>query len=300
MKKSPWLGLTLALTVSLAGCGTLPQPFLGHPGGDAARLEVPPPPVLVVPPPPTALLGAEAANDYAADLAAALVAQDIPSLAGPVQKYQWHLQAHADVSNQMVVPAFAIIGPNGKTYGTQEGAPVAEAAWAQGDLATLAASAKQAAPGLAKLLASINASVQQSNPQSLENRPPRVVFNGVSGALGDGDHALALNMRRDLPGQGLTLQDDTKTADFVINGQVSATPGAGQTDTVEIDWFVRDENGRVVGKVTQLHDLAVADMVPYWGDVAAAAAAEAAQGIKQAILNATLAKQKPPAKPPAA
>jgi hypothetical protein len=40
-----------------------------------------------------------------------------------------------------------------------------------------------------------------------------------------------------------------------------------------------------------LHDLAPSDITPYWGDVAAAAATEAANGIHEAIVNATLHKK---------
>jgi hypothetical protein len=46
--------------------------------------------------------------------------------------------------------------------------------------------------------------------------------------------------------------------------------------------------------VTQIHDLDPADITPYWGDVAAAAAQEAAGGIQQVVSNAVLKKgQKP-------
>jgi hypothetical protein len=60
---------------------------------------------------------------------------------------------------------------------------------------------------------------------------------------------------------------------------------------VTLIWTVRDSNNRVIGQVTQLHDLNPSDITPYWGDVAAAAAAEGASGVQQVITNATLHKK---------
>ena len=288
------------LPLLLAGCGTLPQPFLGRPGKEGAQLAVPPPPMLIVPPPANAMLGNHAAALYARDLARALVAHDVPSLARPAAKGEWYLTTVARLAANQVAPDFTIIGPNGKVYGTAAGVDVAAADWASGTPVALAANAQAAAPALVHQLRMINAVIQESNPNSLENRPPRVKFAGVSGAPGDGDHALALNVRRDLPQLGIMLTGRRADADFVLSGVVKARrPAAGSPggqDIVELDWLVRDTNGGFIGKVSQLHDLRPADMVPYWGDVAVAAAQQASAGIKQVIANATLKKPMPPQK----
>jgi len=280
------------LPMLLAGCGTLPQPFLGRPGPEGARLSVPPPPVLIIPPPRDALLGNSASRDYAHDLADALVAEDVPSIARHPDKYDWRLLAHARISNDQVTPSFMIVGPTGKTYGQVTAAPVAAQAWANGDPATLKTVATSAAPELARQLGAINAIIQQSNPQSLENRPARVMIRDVTGAPGDGDHALALDVGRDLAQLGVVIVDHRHDADFVLSGQVKvssapATKPNQPSDIVEIDWLVRGQSGAFIGKVSQLHELQPAQMSPYWGDVAVAAAQQAALGIKQVIVNAT-------------
>jgi hypothetical protein len=286
------------LPLLLAGCGTLPQPFLGRPGVTGARLAVPPPPMLIVPPSANAMLGNHAAALYAKDLARALVAHDVPSLARPATKGEWFLAMAARLAGNQVAPDFTIIGPNGKVYGKAAGMDVAAADWASGTPLVLAANAQAAAPVLVHQLRMINAVIQESNPNSLENRPPRVKFAGVSGAPGDGDHALSLNIRRDLPPLGIVLTDRRADADFVLNGVVKAKKPAGGSpggqEIVELDWLVRDTNGGFIGKVSQLHDLKPADMVPYWGDVAVAAAQQASAGIKQVIANATLKKPMAP------
>ncbi|MGC8527674.1 hypothetical protein, partial [Acidiphilium sp.] len=285
--------LLVALPLLLAGCGTLPQPLLGKPGAMGARLAVPPPPVLIVPPPPDALLGNRAADAYAHDLAKALVDRNVPSIVRPARPYDWQLEATARTANATVIPGFRIIGPGHKEYGHLTGAEVSGAAWAAGDPATLRQAADAAAPGLVKQLSAINAAVQQSNPASLENRPPRVRLIRVTGAPGDGNHALKLDVSRDLPKLGVVMVDHTADADFLIDGVVKVSPAnkdgkPGGSDLVELDWTVRNRRGGFIGKVSQLHDLKPSEMTPYWGDVAAAAASQAALGLRQVIRNATL------------
>lgn len=283
--------VAILIPALLAGCGSLPQPFLGRPGPEGGILSIPPPPVLIIPPPLDAMLGHTAANRFAGDLAKALVAQDVPSLARHAAEFDWRLIAVADVSASQVIPAFFIIGPNGKTYGHAIGAPVPAQAWADGDPATLETTAVKAAPDLARQLAAINASVQQSNPLSLENRPSRVKLGNVTGAPGDGDHALALDLKRSLGQLGIIMVRKKTDSDFTVSGVVRILPAtlpkpAATSNVVELDWIIRGQNGQFIGKVSQLHNLMPAQIAPYWGDVAVAAAQQAALGIKQVIVNA--------------
>ncbi len=284
-----------ALSLLLASCGTLPQPFLGKPGREGAMLSIPPPPILIVPPPRTAMLGDHAAHLYAADLATALVDQNVPCVARPARKNDWRLRITASLAGQTVIPHFALIGPNGKIYGGYNATPLAAADWEAGTPANLQASAKAAAAPLAQRLAHINAQVQHSNPASLENRPARVKLGAVTGAPGDGDHALALDFRRALPKLNIGVAHHTDRADFLVTGHIRVTPQANGSDLVELDWVVRDRNHHFIGKVSQLHALKPSDMSPYWGDVAAAAAQQAALGVQQVILNAKLKPASPAA-----
>lgn len=287
----------LLFTLLLAGCGTLPQPFLGNPGAIGARLAIPPAPVLMVPAPTGALLGKDVAGTYAHDLAGELADYDVPSVAGPIQKNNWHLQVTAALNGDLVVPAYDVIGPNGKSYGMQTGQPIPAQGWANGDPATLTQAAKADAPALSKLMTRINAEIQQSNPQSLENRTPRIYIGAVTGAPGDGDTALPADLARVIAGPDLELVTDKQKADFTVTGKVKATP-AGQGETlVELDWIVHDTNNRVAGQVTQIHQLKQSDISPYWGDVAAAATQEAAGGIQSVVQNEILKKSKNPQTP---
>ena len=86
-------------------------------------------------------------------------------------------------------------------------------------------------------------------------------------------------------------------ANFTVTCAVKSKPDAGGQVLVELDWVVRDGNGRVAGQVTQIHDLNPADITPYWGDVAATAS-DAASGIQQVVSNAVLKKMAKPATAP--
>jgi len=280
--------LVIVTPLWLASCGTLPQPFLGKPGPEGAILSIPPPPILIVPPPHDALLGKSGPTRYAGDIAAALVKRGVPSVAGPASTADWQLRIKATQEGPSVIPAFAIIGPNQQVYGQTRGSPTPYAAWAKGDPATLDANAQQASEPLARLLASINARIQQSNPASLENRPAHVMLSGVHGAPGDGDHSLALDFGRSMAPLGVIFVTTRSEADFIVTGKVTVTPQGPAKELVELDWVVRDRTGRFIGKVSQLHLLKPTDMEPYWGDVAAAAAEQAALGVQQVVQNATL------------
>lgn len=282
----------LLLPLVLAACGTLPQPFYGNPGSpEAARLAEPPAPVLMVPTPQTALLDDKAAALYARDLATQLANNDVPSIAAPPAKGEWQIGISASLAGANVAPAYAVIGPDGKDYGHQTGALVPASAWANGDPAALNQAAITDAAALTKLMTVINARIQQSNPDSLENRTPRIFVGTVSGAPGDGDVTLPLNLTRDLPGPDLTVVQNAAQADFIVTGTIKSTAAPQGQLQVELDWVVRDRNNRVAGQVTQLHDLAPEDIEPYWGDVAAAAASEAAQGIGTVVQNEILKKK---------
>jgi hypothetical protein len=280
----------LACTLALTACGTLPEPFYGNPGREGAILAIPPAPVLIIPTPTDAMLADESASLYATDLANALAAQDVPSVAGPARKTDWRVTTTASLAGATVTPHYSLIGPDGKSYGTLAGAPIDARDWANGTPSALAAQANADAGKLVKILETANAEIQGSNPNSLENRPPRIYLAGVTGAPGDGDTSLALNIARDLPPLGDDITTTKANADFIVNAVVSAKPDSNNQILVQLNWLVHDTENRGIGQVTQLHDVNPPDITPYWGDTAAAAASEAAAGIHTVISNATLHK----------
>ncbi len=279
--------LPLLLALPLWACGDLPQPFLGRPGATAMRLANQPPPArLAVPTPGSALLGDDAAAVWATDVAKALQVKEVPAIQGKTSRGDWSLVLSAQVRGRTVVPGYEVLDPQGKGQGSVEGTPVPLAAWARSDPATFQTSAETAAPQLADLLNRIQAARLKADPNSLYNRSARLYFTGVTGAPGDGNRALAAQMRRKLADQGIVVQDTPAGADFRLDGKVATAAGAGGQERIEIQWIVQDAQGRERGRVAQLNDVPTESIAHYWGDVAVAVAEQAAGGVKEVLVKA--------------
>ncbi len=276
---------SLALALLLAACGALPQPLFGNPGSTGYRLAQPPTSRLAVPAPTQSLLTDAAAAAWAAATAEALLQQEVPAAAGrSASGRDWTLLLAAELRNNEVVPSYTVQNQAGEPQGISEGAPIAPRDWASGNPAILKAAAAQAAPGVASLLARIEAARRQSDPNSLQNRPARIFIGAVTGAPGDGNRSLPAQMRIKLESNGLVVQDTPKNADFELKGEIATAPGIKGTTRVELQWTVSDAKGER-GRIVQINEVDRRLIVPYWGDTAIAVAEEAAGGVKDVIIN---------------
>ncbi len=277
--------LGVACCLSLAGCGDLPRPFAGRPGATAMALSRPPPPRLVVPPPADGLLPEHDAGAWAHATADALVAQEVPAFSTYPRAGDWVLRLSANLQGVQVTPRYTLLDPKGADRGDVAGAPVAAATWAMGAPDALQRSAAEAAPQVLALLRAVDATLKQSDPNSLYNRPARIYFSGVTGAPGDGNTALARDMRRKLPQTGDLLVPAAVSGDFTLRGTVQVTDEPGGQQQVEIHWIVTDPAGHVAGDVAQGHDIPKGTLDRYWGDVADVVTDEAAGGVHEVITN---------------
>lgn len=285
--------LLLLLLFLLSACGALPQPFFANPGRVGATLAEPPPARLVVPPPTDALLTDGAAAAWSTATADALQAREIPAAAVPAgRQREWTLVLTAEVRGANVQPHYAVRNPAGQAEGTADGPPVPARMWAAGDPATLKQQADGAAPAVVSLLNRLEAARIRSDPNSLANRPARVFLAGVTGAPGDGDTSLATQMRMRLATEGVVVQDTATGTDYQVRGEVTATPGPGGVLKLELLWVVTDAHGER-GKILQVNQVPRQQIVPFWGDVAVAAAKEAGSAVKTVIDNALSSRLNP-------
>jgi len=292
--------IALLALAPVAGCGTLPHPFEGRPGLEGRRLAVPPPARLDIPAPTAALLAPDAAQRFAGDVSATLLAQEVPAVAQPTRRGDWSLAIAASARGQQVVPVYSVLNPAGAVRGRIDGVPVPLDAWRDGDRAELARAADDCATKVASLLTGIQAAQMQADPASLMNRPARIYFAGVSGAPGDGDVSLARQMAVSLPDGGDVIQSTPKGADYTLHGQVTVTHRNAATDHVEIFWTVKSAAGGEAGKVAQINDVPAHTLDTFWGDVAVVVANEAAGGIREVITNYSGRDHKPLVQPAAA
>lgn len=277
--------LSFLLAAMLVGCGDLPRPFAGRPGANALRLATPPPARLTVPPPTQAMLPGSDAVHMAQDLADALVGNELPAFARDPRPGDWQVQMSTTLSGQTVKPRYMLVDADGHQRGDVAGDPIPAGAWAAGDAATLHEAAASAAPRITSLMRAIDATMKQSDPNSLYNRPARIFLAGVTGAPGDGDPSLVREMGRQLPQTGDLLVKTAADADFIVQGRVKATALPGGQEQIEIHWIVNDNAGHEAGDVAQGHDFPQGALDRFWGDVAEAVAEEAAGGVHEVITN---------------
>jgi hypothetical protein len=286
--------------LALSACGDLPQPFAGNPGRTARRLAQPPPARLLIDAPTDAMLPHDAAVQLAVDMAHALGTRDVPAAAGTGGggPADWRLVITADLQADQVTPTFSVRDPKGAAKGSVPGKQVPAAEWAAATPATLQQTAEANAAPVSDLLERIEAQREESDPNSLLNRPVRVALKGVTGAPGDGDTSLAHEFRLQMPKHGEPVQDSLAGADFTIEGKVRAVPESGDTIRIELQWIVANAAGQELGRVVQINEVPAAAVSGFWGDVATAAAGEAAGGVQDLIArNVGLKRQEAATRP---
>lgn len=99
----------------------------------------------------------------------------------------------------------------------------------------------------------------------------------VTGAPGDGNAALAEALQRELVRQGVSLADASGT--YRVEGKVVVGAARDGKQPIQIDWRVRDPQGKSLGTVSQKNEIPPGSLDGQWGKTADAAAAAAAQGI---------------------
>lgn len=104
------------------------------------------------------------------------------------------------------------------------------------------------------------------------------VVPSVTGAPGDGSSALSSALQRELSRQGVTLADRPGST-YRIEGKVALGAAREGKQSIQIDWVVRDPQGKSLGTVSQKNEIPAGSLDGAWGSTADAAAGAAAQGI---------------------
>lgn len=278
----------LLALLALPACGDLPQPHRGNPGGLARTLRIPLAVRLAIAPPPEALMTDDAARRFAEAMSEALQAADVPATATATPlPLDWRLVITAQNTGTTVTPRYVITNADGAEQGAVAGPPVPTRAWAEASTPTLRAVAQQANPRVTQMLLSIQAARASADPAAIQGGPPRLRLIPVRGAPGDGNPALTARLREFLTTRGYVVQDLADGAAFAVTAEVSVVPAGPGLQRVEIQWIVSRRDGYELGRVLQLNEVPGAALSRGWGDIAYAAAEEAAAGVQTIIRNAT-------------
>lgn len=105
----------------------------------------------------------------------------------------------------------------------------------------------------------------------------------VTGAPGDGAVSLTRALQGELSKNGVSLVNAASASTYRVEGVVQVGRPEGGKQPVQIDWNVRDPQGKRLGTVTQKNEIPEGSLDGQWGRVADAAAAAAAQGIVKLI-----------------
>lgn len=101
----------------------------------------------------------------------------------------------------------------------------------------------------------------------------------VVGAPGDGSVALTGALQRELTKSGVTLTETASAQTYRVEGKVAVGEGANGKQPIQIDWNVKDPQGKKLGTVSQKNEIPQGSLDGSWGKTADAAAAAAAAGI---------------------
>ena len=108
--------------------------------------------------------------------------------------------------------------------------------------------------------------------------PMAAVIPSLTGAPGDGNNALANALQAELSKNGVAAANPGSTA-YRVEGVVKLGAAADGKQPVQIDWNVKDAQGKKLGTVTQKNEIVAGSLDGSWGKTADAAASAAAQGI---------------------
>lgn len=121
---------------------------------------------------------------------------------------------------------------------------------------------------------------------SIDRQTVTAVVPSVTGAPGDGSNSLSAALQRELSKNGVAMGDGTTPQAYRVEGKVAVGADANGKQPIQIDWVVKDPQGKKLGTVSQKNEIPQGSLDGAWGKTADAAAAAAAQGILKLIPGA--------------
>lgn len=144
-------------------------------------------------------------------------------------------------------------------------------------------------PGAAPMAYSPSASSTPAAPSAAGGPPTtgsiarsgavNAMVPSVSGAPGDGSVALTTAIQRELTRSGIPLTETASAQTYKVEGRVVVGQGQNGKQPIQIDWDVKDPQGKKLGTVSQKNEIPQGSLDGAWGKTADAAASAAAQGI---------------------
>ncbi|KAB2915798.1 MAG: hypothetical protein F9K29_12925 [Hyphomicrobiaceae bacterium] len=109
--------------------------------------------------------------------------------------------------------------------------------------------------------------------------PVTAVVPAVTGAPGDGSKSLTAAIQEELKSKGIALAAGPTPAAYRVEGMVTLGEARDGKQPIQIEWLVRDPQGKKLGTVSQKNEIPEGSLNGAWGKTAEQAAGAAAQGI---------------------
>ena len=182
-------------------------------------------------------------GDLCRGLADALAAVEVPAVADAPEKGDWRLAVPPDRRGSTVVPVYSIDDPAGVQQGTAEGPPCPPPP-GRATPATLQQSAAEAAPRNRRPADQHRDRAPRSDPNSLPNRPAKVVVRRRYRRARRRRQSLTQQMRTHLASLGPGRAGPPRRRRLRGGqGQVATVPIAGRQQRVEIQWIDQQREG---------------------------------------------------------
>ncbi|HEX4111099.1 MAG TPA: hypothetical protein VH020_01050 [Stellaceae bacterium] len=274
------------LALLLAACQPLPHPFADNHPPPSSPIMSPPDAVGILVQPVTGAPGPVAAAALAKAMADALCKEDVPADtdASNRRSYRLATRVRAQPSGgdrARVAVDWVLAAADGHVVGretvTQE---VPAAAFLRGDSAIAKALVAKPASALARR-------VEGDAPVEHIPHAPVVALAPVTGAPGDGGHALSLAIGNGLQRAGIELKDQPDGhANYLLVGKVDIGAITAGHQEVKIVWTVSRAGGGEIGQVSQENAVPAGSLDGAWGDTAYDVASAALGGIVALIQQA--------------
>jgi hypothetical protein len=108
----------------------------------------------------------------------------------------------------------------------------------------------------------------------------------VAGAPGDGSTTLTAAIKRELQAKGVALLDRPGASAYRVEGAVTMGEPREGKQAIQIEWVVKDPQGKRLGTVSQKNDIPEGSLDGAWGRTADQAAGAAVQGIFKLLPSA--------------
>ncbi len=255
-----------AAALLLAACGPLPRPFEADDKGANPLLRLADEGGVVVP--PAFGLADEPARALAEALAATLRELDVPANVRTGNPQSLILDLQYETAGGRGRVAANLVDPRGNLVAEPraEAPPPAR----PDDPAAWAAFARPIAKAL----------VEAMKPDAVAAMElPALLVGAVSGAPGDGGHALARSLAFHLQRAGARVVDARAPDVLAVSGEVTVGDVSAETKRVAVRWLVRDAAGTELGRVDMQNPVPARLVDRQWSELAYDIAGASVDGI---------------------